>query len=194
MVLNGNDALKKIKSVSGLPDLIISDIMMDKLDGFSFARIISEDPAYNHIPFIFLSAKSTQSDKLQGLRLGAIDFIHKPFSIQELIQKIESILAVANKQKQAVLSVAIDNLNILQRGQATYNKTNGIDKFVQNCQLYNLTSRETAIAQLISKGHKYKEIAEKLFIAERTVTKHVQNIFEKVNVSNKIELINKLGG
>jgi signal transduction histidine kinase/DNA-binding NarL/FixJ family response regulator len=192
VALNGNEALKKIKSVSGLPDLIISDIMMDKLDGFTFARIISEDAAYNHIPFIFLSAKSAQTDKLQGLKLGAIDFIHKPFSIQELIQKVESVLAVASKQKKAVLSVAIDNLNLLQGGPFSHNKLNGLDKFEQNCQLYNLTAREKGIARLICEGHKYKEIGDILFIAERTVTKHAQNIFEKVQVSNKIELVNKL--
>ncbi|MEO6508796.1 MAG: helix-turn-helix transcriptional regulator, partial [Patescibacteria group bacterium] len=60
-------------------------------------------------------------------------------------------------------------------------------------QLYNLTLREQEIAKLICEGNKYKDIGETLFIAERTVTKHVQNIFEKVQVSNKIELNNKLG-
>jgi len=176
-----------------LPDLIISDIMMDKLDGFTFARIISEDPAFNHIPFVFLSAKSAHTDKLQGLRLGAIDFIHKPFSIQELIQKIESILANAGNQKKAVLSMAIGNLSLLQGDRFVLSKTNGSDKFELNCQLYNLTAREKAIARLICEGQKYKEIGDTLFIAERTVTKHVQNIFEKLKVSNKVELVNKLG-
>ncbi len=57
IALNGNEALKKMKEKS-IPDLIISDVMMDVLDGFSLAKIISENTAYNHIPFIFLSAKS----------------------------------------------------------------------------------------------------------------------------------------
>lgn len=186
--LNGNEALRKVKSLPTIPDLIISDVMMDKVDGFTFAKILSEDPAYNHIPFIFLSAKSTRKDKLQGLKLGAIDFIQKPFGILELMQKVESILATVSKQKKALLNSAI---NVLGNNNSLQPKTSG-DKFEQNCQLYNLTSREKDIAKLICEGNKYKTIGQTLFISERTVTKHVQNIFEKVEVSNKIELINKL--
>lgn len=187
--LNGHDALIKLKGLNITPDLIISDIMMDKMDGYAFAKIISNDPAYNYIPFIFLSAKSTQTDRLQALKLGAIDFIQKPFSITELLNKIDSIIVNANKQKKAALNLAFNAL----QGSVGYKPSAGSDTFAQNCQLYNLTSREQEIAKLICEGTKYKDIGEALFIAERTVTKHVQNIFEKVQVSNKIELNNKLG-
>ena len=64
--------------------------------------------------------------------------------------------------------------------------------FNDNIQHYQLTVREVEIIQLIRQGFKYKLIASKLFIAERTVTKHVQNIFEKAGVSNKVELLHKL--
>ena len=187
--LNGHDALMKLKGLKITPDLIISDVMMDKMDGYAFAKIISNDPAYNHIPFIFLSAKSTQTDRLQALKLGAIDFIQKPFSINELLNKIDSIIVNANKQKKAALNLAFNAL----QGSVAYKLSPASDTFAQNCQLYNLTSREQEIAKLICEGNKYKDIGETLFIAERTVTKHVQNIFEKVQVSNKIELNNKLG-
>jgi len=66
------------------------------------------------------------------------------------------------------------------------------EKLVKNCKLYCLTNRETEIAQFVCKGLTYKQIAETLFIAERTVTKHAQNIFEKVGVNNKLELCKKL--
>jgi signal transduction histidine kinase/DNA-binding NarL/FixJ family response regulator len=188
--LNGNEALKKLKTLIVIPDLIISDVMMDKVDGYAFAKIISNDPLYNHIPFMFLSAKAAKSDKLQGLRLGAIDYVHKPFSINVLKQKIESILQNAKRQRSAVFNKA---LNVLNKPEpiAAQQTTN---KFEQNCELYHLTAREKDIAKLVCKGRRYKEIGETLFIAERTVTKHVQNIFEKVRVTNKIELINKLDG
>ena len=77
--INGNDALKKLKGLKVLPDLIITDIMMDKVDGYDFAKIISKSSSYSHIPFIFLSAKAAFNDKLQGLKLGAIDYVPKPF-------------------------------------------------------------------------------------------------------------------
>ncbi len=67
------------------------------------------------------------------------------------------------------------------------------EKILEGCRVYRLTNREREITGLICRGYAYKQIAESLFIAERTVTKHVQNIFDKVKVSNKLELLNKLG-
>lgn len=67
------------------------------------------------------------------------------------------------------------------------------ERILESCKQYQLTARESEIARLICRGSSYKLIADSLFIAERTVTKHVQNIFDKVNVSNKLELLNKLG-
>jgi DNA-binding NarL/FixJ family response regulator len=186
--LNGNEALKKIKNATVVPDLIISDVMMDTMDGFAFAKIIFKYPSYNHIPIIFLSAKSASEDKLHGLSLGAIDFIQKPFKLNELLQKIESILINADKQKQSLLTEVFNNLNQTKNFAAK----NSNELFNQNCDVYKLTSRERDIVKLICEGHKYKTIGVTLFISEKTVTKHVQNIFEKLQVSNKIELINKL--
>jgi DNA-binding CsgD family transcriptional regulator/cbb3-type cytochrome oxidase subunit 3 len=76
----------------------------------------------------------------------------------------------------------------LQKADALH----GTSAFEYNCKLFHLTCREVEIVQLIMKGFKYKDIAEKLFISERTVTKHVQNVYEKAGVSNRVELINKL--
>lgn len=188
--LNGNDAIRKLKSLDALPDLIISDVMMDKLDGYAFAKIVANDPIYNHIPFIFLTAKSAKEDRLQGLKLGAIDYIQKPFSINELMQKADSILYNAKRQKVALVTSAFKSFNKADIGG---NEVSVVQSnFDTNCKRYNLTTREREIAKLIREGLTYKEIGERLFIAEKTVTKHVQNIFEKVAVSNKIELINKL--
>lgn len=186
--LNGNDALKQLKDLPVLPDLIISDVMMDKMDGYAFAKIISSNSSYGHIPFIFITAKSAPNDKYEGLRLGAIDYVRKPFMIQELLHKIESILAVTAKQKQSIINTAFASLT----RNDIRNSAGAMHSFDENCQIYNLSSREKEVAELICRGLKYKDIAETLFIAERTVTKHAQNIFEKVEVRNKVELCNKL--
>lgn len=65
-------------------------------------------------------------------------------------------------------------------------------KMEDSCKAYQLTSREAEIVSLIKAGHKYKDIAQMLFISERTVTTHVQNIYFKTGVSSKVELIHKL--
>lgn len=66
------------------------------------------------------------------------------------------------------------------------------ERFRKNCKIYNLTTREKEISQLICNGYTHKQIGEELFISERTVAKHTQNIFEKVRVCNKMELCQKL--
>ena len=74
------------------PDLIISDIMMPDLDGYDFLRRVRSHPPAANIPFIFLSARSEPEDVVKGLRLGADEFLRKPFSIDELLVRVERVL------------------------------------------------------------------------------------------------------
>ncbi|WP_142785916.1 response regulator [Changchengzhania lutea] len=76
-----------------LPDIIVCDIMMPELDGYSALKILSKSKTTKHIPFIFLSAKTERSDIRKGMNLGADDYITKPFSEDDLISAIESRLA-----------------------------------------------------------------------------------------------------
>lgn len=174
------------------PDLVLSDVMMDKMDGYAFIKTLSEQDKYSHIPIILLTAKSTPTDRLKGLRLGAIDFISKPFSFEELSQKIETILDNIVRQQKAIINTSIANLKTGKNQEADKMAQSSISTFEQNCKLLQLTARETEIVRLIMKGKTYKNIATALFISEKTVTKHIQNIFIKAEVSNKVELINKL--
>lgn len=81
----GVEAFRKYKF-----HLCILDIMMPKMDGFSLARKIREID--NRVPFIFLTAKAMKEDTLEGLRLGADDYIAKPFSMEELLLRLKAIL------------------------------------------------------------------------------------------------------
>ena len=85
---DGITAFEKI--TGGTYDLYILDVMLPKIDGYTLARKIREKN--EAVPILFLSAKSTIDDKLYGLQLGADDYITKPFSIEELILKIEVFL------------------------------------------------------------------------------------------------------
>lgn len=185
---NGHEAMQKLKGMRKLPDLIISDIVMDNVDGFKFARIVAQDMALNHIPIIFISGKTEKETILQGLKLGAIDFIQKPFSVQHLLQKIEAILSLSFKQKEHTLASAIQ---LLTRPESQVIPVE-VNVFDSNCKIYNLSIREIEIARWVNKGKTYSEIANLLFISPKTVEKHIQNIFTKVNVSNKLALVQTL--
>ena len=85
---NGKEALKSFREKSF--DLCILDVMLPEMDGFTLAAKIREED--EHIPILFLSAKSLKEDRIQGLTLGGDDYITKPFSIEELALKIEVFL------------------------------------------------------------------------------------------------------
>ena len=184
VAVNGSEAIKKLKANTLMPELFICDVMMDTMDGYQFREIISKDAKYNHIPFIFLSAKSEKADKVKGLKLGAIDFIMKPFSINELMQKIESIVNLAGNKKELFLnSILKSSVEI---------KPSSEERFNFNCMQFGLTQREIEIVKYIEEGCSYKETGTNLFISYRTVEKHIQRIFKKVEVGNKVELLKKL--
>lgn len=186
---NGAKALEKLETVEQL-DLILSDIMMDTVDGFKLYQIVMEKRAFSHIPFIFLTAKSTKKDKLQGLSMGAIDYIEKPFSISELMHKLDAVLANLMKQREALVNKAYKSM--LSKVSAEEQIRDDKACFEENCKNFNLTSRETEIVRLIAQGKTYHAIADVLYISDKTVAKHIQNIFSKVKVKSKIDLVNQI--
>lgn len=189
IALNGNQAIEKLKTINRL-NLIISDVMMDNGDGFELHDLIYQQKRFKHIPFIFLTAKT--EDKKKGLELGAIDYIHKPFSIDELIYKIDSILNNISEQINTFSNILHQSAIIRNSIEKPAQSESFRDLFEENCLKYSLTPQERKIVPLIAIGKTNKEIAEALFISDKTVKRHLQNMFEKVGAAGKRELIHIL--
>ena len=92
----GNDALDKTRH--SLPNLIVLDIMLPDIDGFEVCRSLRTNTRTSHVPIIFLTQKDERSDKLQGLELGADDYITKPFDIEELKLRVQRAIIRAEQQ------------------------------------------------------------------------------------------------
>ncbi len=92
----GADALEKTRR--NLPHLIILDIMLPDVDGFEVCRVLRTTTRTSHVPIIFLTQKDERSDKLQGLELGADDYITKPFDIEELKLRVQRAIARSEQQ------------------------------------------------------------------------------------------------
>ena len=95
---NGAQALKIVQKVH--PDLILLDIMMPELDGFETCQRLKDTPETKHIPIIFLTAKVDESDIVKGFKLGAVDYITKPFNSTELLVRVKSHLTMRYLQKE----------------------------------------------------------------------------------------------
>lgn len=74
------------------PDLVVSDMMMPQMDGLEFCRRLRATPSGQLVPFIFLSGKNEQQDRMNGLENGADDYLIKPVNPRELVAKIEALL------------------------------------------------------------------------------------------------------
>jgi len=104
---DGLDALQKLKERNF--DLITSDIMMPRMDGFEFKAAVNQKNSGNTTPFIMLTARSMEEDKLRGLRLGVDDYLTKPFSSDELLTRMNNLLI--NKQQRDEYLKTEDNFD-----------------------------------------------------------------------------------
>ncbi len=182
---NGKEALEKLNSLSAL-DLIISDVMMDDMDGYELCQTINSTERFAHIPFIFLSAKGSAEDRLKGLSLGAISYIEKPFEIEELLMKVDSILSNLKRQRAAVINQAYRSILSDKDSLPGTIVSQKRCAFTVNCKKYRLTSREVEIIKLLIKGNPYKQMGDVLGISDKTVAKHVSNIFSKVIIPGSV--------
>jgi len=96
VAVRGKDALEKTKQV--LPQLIVLDIMLPDIDGYEVCKTLRTNMRTSHIPVIFLTQKDERSDKLQGLELGADDYITKPFDIEELKLRVQGAIKRAERE------------------------------------------------------------------------------------------------
>ncbi|WP_310555132.1 response regulator transcription factor [Flavobacterium sp.] len=132
---DGNTCLENFKKENF--DICILDIMMPKMDGFELATEIRK--LNSDVPIIFLSAKTLKEDKLKGLRLGADDYLVKPFSIEELILKIEIFLKRSNKS-------SVKEKNYYTIGKYSFDSENYL--VFTDIEKINLTQRESELLKL----------------------------------------------
>ena len=127
--LNGKDGLKILSSLEKPPDLIISDILMPEMNGYDFYMKVSENPEWSRIPFFFLSGKTELDDVKFGKMLGADDYITKPFSPKDLLEKIKEKVGEYREQKKSTKILEEKLKDILKYEEPSIKKLSRADYF-----------------------------------------------------------------
>ena len=168
---SGNEAL--ISVAQRLPDLIVSDVRMPGMDGYALARRLRQNQSTALVPIVFLTAKDTTEDRIEGFRTGVDAYLTKPFEPDELLAVIASILSRVERTHTQIARIV---------GKAEAERAD--ERFYDEA----LTETETRIAGAVSRGLSNKEIAQEFGISVRTVEHHIRNILAKKNFSNRVEI------
>lgn len=174
---NGNQALDCLESF--LPDMIICDVMMPEMDGYTFVEQVRQQENLSWIPILFLSAKGQSQDRVQGLKKGADVYMVKPFEPEELIAQVESSL----RHSERVSSQKISS----QRVSPASDSVHSLPPLRLSKKVV-LTPTETKVVNLVAQGLKNQEIAIKLKVSQRTIESHVSNMLTKTGLNNRTEL------
>lgn len=180
---DGNDAIDAV--VNGHFDLIILDVMLPGISGFDIISQIKD----TGIPVIFVTAKSALEDRLRGLRLGADDYIVKPFEILELVERVDVVLRRANKANDVFEfdDVAVDFAS---------------RRVCKNGVCIELTPKEFDLLQALIKNRNLALSRERLIYLvwtydfdgnDRTVDTHIQRLRKKLGIENRLKTVFKTG-
>lgn len=150
-------------------DIVLLDVMMPEMNGWETLKNIRNSPKTKDLPVIMVTAVSEDQKMISGLKIGADDYIVKPFVLPNLLARIEAVLRRSRRYCDGSF-----------KNNVTIN---------QNNQFNSLTRREKDVLLLVVQGENNKSIADKLVLSEVTVKSHLNSIFKKLNVSNRTQLV-----
>ncbi len=169
VVTNGIDALKELSNDDKEYDLVLLDVMMPQMNGWDTLKAIRSNKKHKYLPVIMITAVNEDQKIVSGLKIGADDYIVKPFILPNLLARMEAILRRCKWQNE-----------------------NGPKKDVSinaNTDIEALTSREKEVLALVAKGATNQDIADKLFVRDVTVKTHLNSIFKKLKVTNRTQAV-----
>ena len=159
------------------PDCVLLDLMLPDDNGYRVCETLRQRD--ETVPIIILTAKAQETDKIRGLDAGADDYVTKPFSVAELIARINAIF-----RRQARMTSHTDETFTI--GSWTINARKHTMSKGRTSK--RLTFYELEVLKLIAEAHTNKEIAQKLVISVKTVERHRENILDKLGMRDRVEL------
>ncbi len=175
---DGMEAIDKI--IENRPDVVLLDLKMPRVDGFTILRSIQTRAS--QIRVILFTSTENKEDLVEAMKLGCAGILHKDASVNMIEKSIQKVhqgeIWLDSNTTAAVFR------SFVSPGEFSPPNLNG--KVTR--ERAQLSQREREIIILIAQGYKNKEIAEKMFITEQTVKNHLHNVFDKLGVSDRLEL------
>jgi DNA-binding NarL/FixJ family response regulator len=167
--LDGQKGLEVLEKEEKKFDLILLDVLMPNMNGWDVLRYIRDNKNLKHIPVIMMTALDSEIDQVSGLKVGADDYITKPFNIPTLLARIEALMRrVSWSSTTPVFHLPFE---------------------ASDAEIQELTNREREILTLVANGLSNKDISDRLFVSELTVKTHLKNIFKKLSVNSRTQAI-----
>lgn len=162
---DGIQALKELANKSKNFDIVLLDVMMPNMNGWQTLKEIRSNEKTKHLPVIMLTAVNEEEKMVTGLKIGADDYIVKPFILPNLLARMEAVLRRSKWQ--------------------TPIKTSHKKELPPDL----LTTKEKEVLEMVANGASNKQIADKLFVKEVTVKTHLNSIFKKLKVTNRTQAV-----
>ena len=175
--INGQDLLDKLGSAKKLPQVILMDIEMPVMNGIEATAIVTKE---TQIKVLILTVFDTDEKVFEAIKAGAAGYLLKDSKAYKIVSAIEDVMMGGGPMSPHIAAKAL----ILLREKTVSNET-------PQPRDYNLSDRETELLKQLVKGLSYQQIADTLFISHGTVRKHVENIYSKLHIHNKVEAVNK---
>ncbi|MBD1905802.1 response regulator transcription factor [Funiculus sociatus GB2-A5] len=165
------------------PHLLVTDIMMPRMDGYELVRQLRQRPTFRLLPVIFLTERASTSERIQGYKLGCDLYLPKPFELEELGAVIRNLLERSQM-------IQVEWRSFIQGGAAPTQEVEAsrLSPPVASVIL-NLTQREQEVLDQLTKGLSNGDIGNKLHLSPRTVEKHVSSLLRKTETNNRSELV-----
>jgi two-component system alkaline phosphatase synthesis response regulator PhoP len=190
---NGRDGIKRVEMEK--PDLVLLDLMLPEVDGIDVCNRIKNNRELKQIPIIMLTAKSSETDKIIGLEIGADDYITKPFSIRELLTRIKVILRrYQNTQPfKETGKITVEDLTIdidkheVSRGEENFQLT------LKEFELLKILAENRG--KVLSRNFLLDEIWGYDYFGEtRTVDVHIRHLRSKIESDTDMKYIETVRG
>ena len=178
--VDGQEALDMVETYH--PHLMITDIVMPRMNGYELVRRVRQHPGFRLLPVIFLSGRNKTEERIQGYQLGADLYLPKPFDVEELGAAVRNLL----ERSQMIQSEY--RLSYEESIRRTFIHLPEIE--AENPEpKFHLTQREREVLVLLTHGLSNAKIGTRLHLSPRTVEKYVSSLLRKTETNNRAELV-----